>query len=72
MKIFFQILFVWEENDLVFSSELENTTLKQQHKNSPPPHIHTHIKIQHAKSSINGSQEKGTHIFYETIKLVWL
>ena len=23
MKIFFQILFVWQENDLVFSSELE-------------------------------------------------
>ena len=25
MKIFFQIMFVWEENDLVFSSELEKT-----------------------------------------------
>ena len=23
MKIFFQILFVWQENDLVFSSEFE-------------------------------------------------
>ena len=45
MKIFFQILFVWEENDLVFSSELEKTALKQQHKNSPlppPPPTHTH------------------------------
>ena len=44
MKIFFQILFVWEENDLVFSSELEKIALKQQHKNSPPapPHPHTH------------------------------
>ena len=68
MKIFFQILFVWEENDLVFSSELEKIALKQQHKNSPPappppPHTHTHIKIQHAKGSINGSQGKGTHIF---------
>ena len=49
MKIFFQILFVWEENDLVFSSELEKTALKQQHKSSPPapppppppPHTHT-------------------------------
>ena len=72
MKIFFQILFVWEENDLVFSSELEKIALKQQHKNSPPPPPppHTHIKIQHAKGSINGSQGKGTHIFYERIKLV--
>ena len=54
MKIFFQILFVWEENDLVFSSELEKIALKQQHKNSPlppPPPTHTHIKIQHAKGS---------------------
>ena len=72
MKIFFQILFVWEENDLVFSSELEKIALKQQHKNSPPapPPPLTHIKIQHAKGSINGSQGKGTHIFHETIKLV--
>ena len=54
MKIFFQILFVWEENDLVFSSELEKIAFKQQHKNSPlppPPPPHTHIKIQHAKGS---------------------
>ena len=45
MKIFFQILFVWEENDLVFSSELVKIALKQQHKNSPPPPpppTHTH------------------------------
>ena len=53
MKIFFQIMFVWEENDLVFSSELEKIALKQQYKNSPlpppPPPPHTHIKIQHAK-----------------------
>ena len=48
MKIFFQILFVWEENDLVFSSELEKIALKHQHKDSPlppppppPPHTHT-------------------------------
>ena len=62
MKIFFQILFVWEENDLVFSSELEKKVLKQQHKKSPPlppPPPHTHIKIQHAKGSINRSQ--GNH-----------
>ena len=64
MKIFFQILFVWQENELVFSSEFEKIALKQQHKNSPlpPPPPHTHIKIQHAKGSINGSQGKGTHI----------
>ena len=59
MKIFFQILFVWEENDLVFSSELEKITFKQQPAPPPPP-THTHIKIQHAKGSINGSQGKGT------------
>ena len=77
MKIFFQILLVWQENDLVFSYEI---ALKQQHNNNnntmtiapcppPPPPTHTHIKIQHAKGSINGSQEKGAHIFYKTIKL---
>ena len=62
MKIFFQILFVWEENDLVFTSELEKTALKQQYKNSPPappPPTHTHIKIQHAKGSIKWITGKG-------------
>ena len=72
MKIFFQILFVWEENDLVFSSELEKIALKQQHKNSPlppppPPHTHT---LKFSMLRVQGSQGKGTHIFYETIKLV--
>ena len=73
MKIFFQILFVWQENDLVFSSEFDKIALKQQHKNSPcpSPPTHTNIKIQHAMGSINGSQRKGTHIFYKTKKLVW-
>ena len=28
MKIFFQILFVWQENDLVFSSEFETNSIK--------------------------------------------
>ena len=77
MKLFFQILFVWQENDLVASSEIEKIALKQQHKIAPCPpppplhtHTHTHIKIPHAKGSINGSQGKGTHIFYKTIKLV--
>ena len=69
MKIFFQILFVWQETGLVFSSEFEKSIKKN--KNSPmPPHPHPHTKIQHAKGSINGSQGKGTHIFYKTIKLV--
>ena len=71
MKIFFQILFVWEENDLVFSSELEKIALKQQHKNSPlpPPPTHTHT-LKFSMLRVQGSQGKGTHIFYETIKLV--
>ena len=29
MKIFFQILFVWQENDLVFSSEFEKIALQK-------------------------------------------
>ena len=37
VEIFFQILFVWQENDLVFSSVFEKIKLKQQRKNSPPP-----------------------------------
>ena len=74
--LFFQFLFVWQENDLVFSSELEKIALKNNNIKKPPapppppPHTHTHIKIQHAKGSINGSQGKGTHIFYKTIKRV--
>ena len=76
-KIFFQILFVWQENDLLFSSEIEKnplktttTTKKNYPLTPPPPPTHTHTKIQHAKGSINGSQGKDTHIFYKTIKLV--
>ena len=64
-------MFVWQGSDLVFNSEFEKIALKQQHKNSPlAPLPLTHIKIQHTKGSINGSQGKGTHIFYKTIKLV--
>ena len=29
MKLFFQILFVWKENDLVFSSEFEKIALRK-------------------------------------------
>ena len=28
IKIFFQILFVWQENDMVFSSEFEKNGIK--------------------------------------------
>ena len=69
MKIFFQILFVWQENDLMFISEFEKIALqKQQHKNSPFPTQTTQIKIQHDKVSISGPQGKDTQIFYKTIK----
>ena len=77
MKIFFQILFVWQENDLVFSYEFEKIALqKQQLKNRPilfththtHTHTHTQIKIQHDKVSISGPQGKGTQIFYKSIQ----
>ena len=74
MKIFFQILFVWHENNLVFSSEFEknriNSITKNNVKIAPfPTHTHTsQIKIQHDKVSIPGSQGKGTQRFYKTIK----
>ena len=35
MKIFFQILFVWQENDLVLSSESEKS-IKNNNKKCPP------------------------------------
>ena len=70
MKIFFQILFVWQENDLVFSSEFAKKASKTTTtKIAPCPHP-TRTEIQHTKGSINGSHGKGTHIFYKTIKLV--
>ena len=71
MKIFFQILCVWQENDLVFSSDFEKIALQKQHKNSPLLYTYTHktqMKIQHDKVSISGPQGKGTQIFYKTIK----
>ena len=72
MKIFFQILFVWQENDLVFtcSSEFEiKRVTKKQDQNSPIPYPHTtRIYIKHDKVSISGPQGKGTQIFYKTIK----
>ena len=71
MKIFVQISCVWQENDLVFSSDFKKTHYKKQHKNSPLLYTYTHktqIKIQHDKVSISGPQGKGKKIFYKTIK----
>ena len=72
MKLFFQNLFVWQETDLVFSSEFEKIALqKQQLKNSPllNTQVCQHIlKFKHDKVSISGSQGKGTQVFYKTIK----
>ena len=64
---------VWQENDLVFSSEFEKKyqNKKQQHKNSPLPYTHTtQLKIQHDKVSISGPQGKGTQMFYQTCVIV--
>ena len=53
MKIFFQILFVWQENDLRFSSDFEKIELQKTtaSKQPPPPthtHTHTHtIRVQY-------------------------
>ena len=33
-KIFFQILFVWQENDLLFSSEFEKNPIKNNNNNN--------------------------------------
>ena len=66
MKIFFLILFVWQETNPVFNSEFEKIAFYKTTTSA----THTHIKIQHAKGSINGSQGKGINIFYKTIKLV--
>ena len=63
---------------MVFSPDYVKTALqkqKQQQKTAPSPHTHTlttNIKIQHDKGSISGPKGKGTQIFHETIKLVWL
>ena len=40
MKIFFQILFVWQENDLGFSSDFEKIAL-QKTTSKQPPTLHT-------------------------------
>ena len=79
MKIFLQILFVWQENDLVFSSEFEKKVLQKKKikikkiktiKIAPfSKHTHTtQNKIQHDKVSTSEPRGKGTQIFYKTIK----
>ena len=69
MKIFFEILVVWQENDLVFSSNSKKKALQKQHKKAPfSLYTHTDNKIQHDKVSISWPHGKGTQIFYKTIK----
>ena len=62
MKVFFPILFVLQENDLVFNSYFAKKVLhKQQHKTAPFLHKHiTQIKIPHNEGSISGPWGKGT------------
>ena len=71
MKIFFQILFVWQESDWFLALTSQKKLQKQQIKTAPFLHRHTtQIKIQHDMGSISGPRGKGTQIFYGTIKLV--
>ena len=72
LKTLFQILFVWQENDLVFSSEFEKKKhYKKQHENTPFSTHTIQIKIQHDKVSISGPQVNGTQIFfYKIMKIV--
>ena len=73
MKIFFPILFVLQENDLVFSSEFDKIASQKTHIKVTPFITHTtQIKIQHDKGSITGSLGKGKQIFYKTINFVRL
>ena len=60
MEIFFQIMFVWQENDLVFSSDFVNKHYKN--NNIKQPHT-TQIKKQHDNGSISGPWGKDTQIF---------
>ena len=77
MKTIIQILFVWQENDLVFGNNLVFSSgfAKKQYKNNnttTAPFLHKHItqiKIQDNKGSISGPRGKGIHIFNETINL---
>ena len=71
MKTFFKILFVWQENDLGFSSDFEKIALQKKQLYQTYTHT-TLIKIWHDKGSISGPRGKGSHTFYETIKLVFV
>ena len=72
MKIFFKILFVSQENDLGFSSEFEKNSITKK-KQLYQTYTHTTlIKIRHDKDSLSGPRGKGSHTFYETIKLVFV
>ena len=75
MKIFFQILFAWQENDLGFWICLRKNGEKHTKKPHPkqpifPTHNQHHLKFWHDKGSISGPPGKGTQIFYETKQLV--
>ena len=70
MKTFLKILFVWQENDLGFSSDFEKIALQKQLYQTYT--LTTLIKIRHDKGSISGPRGKGSHTFYETIKLVFV
>ena len=53
MKIFFQILFVWQEIDLGFSSDFEKKILQKKHQNRQHQY-----KIRHDKGSTSGPGER--------------
>ena len=64
MKIFFQIMFPWQENDLGFGSDFEKLALQKQHQNSPLPYTNTTpIKNRHDKGSVSGPQGKCTETY---------
>ena len=67
MKIFFQILFVWQENDLGFSSDLEKITLqKQKHQNSPLP-AHTQHQNKFETIRVQSLTQTQTHLKNEHV-----
>ena len=58
MKIFFQILFVWQENDLVFSSEFEKISSQKKHKKVPfPTHKQHKLKFSMLRFQYLGHRE---------------
>ena len=60
-------MFVWQENNLGFSSDFA----KKHYKNNDIKQPHTtQIKIHHDKGSISGPRGKDTQLFYGTTKIV--